>query len=112
MKKQLANHFPVFVAVALAAMLTGCATESTVQVGSKQFFQPYQGASKQEFIGFAGGRAFEEVTLIPFAPWSIPKTIIRSCPVYELSPEQFEVLKSRIKIPKAPNAKPADQAQR
>jgi hypothetical protein len=79
-----------------------------MKVDSRQLFQPHKGASQQEFIGFADDRAFDVVTLIPFAPWNIPKTVIRWCPVHEMSPGQFEILKSRIKIPKAPKAKPAE----
>jgi hypothetical protein len=104
MKRRQSNHFLTISATVIVALLTGCASEPTVQVNSKELFQPFKGASKQEFIGFADYRAFECVTLIPFAPWNNPKTFIRWCPVHELSPEQFESLKSRIKIPKAPNS--------
>ena len=69
--------------------------------------QRYEEFSQQEFIGFADDRAFAVVTLIPFAPWSIPKTVVWWCPIHELSPGQFDSLKSRIKIPEAPKAKPA-----
>lgn len=104
MKHFLNSGFLCASASAMTAFLASCATETTAQVNSEEFFKPYQGASKQEFIGFADGRAYEVVTLIPFAPWSIPKTVIRSCPLHDMSPEQVKVLKSRIRIPQAGNA--------
>jgi hypothetical protein len=108
MNQKKTKHFLTIGAAAITAFLTSCATESTVQVNSEDFFKPYKESSKQEFIGFADGRAYEVVTLIPFAPWNIPKTVIRSCPLYDMSPEQVEVLKSRIRIPKTPNPKPTN----
>ncbi len=79
-----------------------------MQVDSRRLVQQYKGASQQKFIGFADDRAFEVVTLIPFFPWNSPRKVIWWCPVSELSPAQFEILKSRMEIPNAPNAKPAD----
>ena len=109
MKQQLANHSLTIGAVAIAALLAGCATESTVQVEPQRLLQQhYKEASKQEFIGFANDRAFAVVTLVPFAPWSIPRTEIWWCPIHELSPGQFEILKPRIEIPKAPKPKQAN----
>jgi len=109
MKQQLSNHLLTIGAVAILALLPGCATESTVQVEPQRLMQQrHKEASKQEFIGFADDRAFAVVTLIPFAPWNIPKTEIWWCPIHKLSPEQFDILKSRIEIPKAPNPKPAN----
>lgn len=109
MKQQLPNHLLTISALAIVALLAGCATESTVQVEPQRLMQQsYEEASKQEFIGFADDRAFAAVTLIPFAPWNIPKTEIWWCPIHKLSPEQVDILKSRIEIPKAPNPKPAN----
>ena len=105
MKQNKTRHFLTICGATFTVFLTSCATESTIQVDSERFFKPYKGASKQEFIGFADGRAYEVVTLVPFAPWSIPKTVIRSCPLYDMNPEQVEVLKSRIRIPRTHDAK-------
>ncbi len=107
MKQESFNQFYTRVgAIALAAMLAGCAAESTVRVNPDRLVQQrHKESSKQEFIGFADDRAFVVVTLIPFAPWSIPETVVWWCPIHELSPEQFDTLKSRIKVPDAPNSK-------
>ena len=99
MKNQFICLSYAAITLTLAALLTGCATYSTERVSPEEILQPHKGAARKEFIGFADGHAFETVTLIPFAPWSIPKTVIRRCPLYELEPKEIETLKSRIKTP-------------
>ena len=78
--------------------LSSCATERLVRVEGERLIQPYKGVKKQEFIGFAGDGAYAVVTFTPWFPWSNPKEAIWWCRIYDLSPSQFETLKSRIKV--------------
>ena len=103
MKKPPAKPFHAsFGALALAVLLSGCASEPSLKVGPERLVRRHdKDISRQEFIGFADGRAFSVVTLVPFAPWSIPETVIWWCPVHELTPEQLETLKSRMAVPES-----------
>lgn len=85
--------------LALTLLVSGCATETIEQVAPSHFAIGQKGIRSVDFIGFADERAFAIIEYVQVFPWDSPPKVIQWCPVSELTPQQLERLKSRIKIP-------------